>query len=242
MLLSICIRLPSSPSVHNYIHNSHWGAPSMTWRLGAGGERGGAYRDTALSNASSPTASSAPRSREGSWAQDRSMARQTPTTAPDRARTAGWSGASPVRWAPLWSSGESVRRTEVPPVGLEPTLVTLLGGLPLPLGYEGVPIIPAGPIAHFDSAWPDGDTKRPASKGNRSYRVDLSGTVGGAPRGQLTRRRRPSSTWGWLASAKAWRGSAISGSAAKSRRRKKESVQSERTRSLRLKVGTASRW
>ena len=30
----------------------------------------------------------------------------------------------------------------VPPVGVEPTLWTLLGGRPLPLGYEGVPIIP----------------------------------------------------------------------------------------------------
>jgi hypothetical protein len=30
---------------------------------------------------------------------------------------------------------------EVPPVGFEPTLRTLLGGRPLPLGYGGAPIV-----------------------------------------------------------------------------------------------------
>src|SRR5699024_4571104 len=52
----------------------------------------------------------------------------------------------------------------VPSVGFEPTLVTLLGGLPLPLGYEGMTIIPAGVIAHFAAAWPVQATKRPASR------------------------------------------------------------------------------
>ena len=33
----------------------------------------------------------------------------------------------------------------VPPVGVEPTLGTLLGGRPLPLGYGGGPIIPRNP-------------------------------------------------------------------------------------------------
>jgi hypothetical protein len=32
-------------------------------------------------------------------------------------------------------------RFKVPPVGFEPTLRTLLGGRPLPLGYGGAPII-----------------------------------------------------------------------------------------------------
>ena len=32
----------------------------------------------------------------------------------------------------------------VPPVGLEPTLPTLLGGSPLPLGYGGAKIVPHG--------------------------------------------------------------------------------------------------
>jgi hypothetical protein len=31
---------------------------------------------------------------------------------------------------------------DVPPVGVEPTLGTLLGGRPLPLGYGGGPMIP----------------------------------------------------------------------------------------------------
>jgi len=31
-----------------------------------------------------------------------------------------------------------IRPDQVPPVGLEPTLRTLLGGRPLPLGYGGV--------------------------------------------------------------------------------------------------------
>jgi hypothetical protein len=32
--------------------------------------------------------------------------------------------------------------TPVPPVGVEPTLGTLLGGRPLPLGYGGIAMIP----------------------------------------------------------------------------------------------------
>jgi len=32
--------------------------------------------------------------------------------------------------------------SEVPPVGVEPTLGTLLGGRPLPLGYGGFAIVP----------------------------------------------------------------------------------------------------
>lgn len=124
----------------------------------------------------------------------------------------------------------------VPPVGLEPTLVTLLGGLPLPLGYEGPSIIPA------------------IAKSLNSHRFGLSAheTVGPSHRdrpfcvrfaGQLTRRSSwPFSTCGRLASSNAWRGSLISGSDAKSRRRKKASVQSDRTRNFRLNVGTANRW
>ncbi len=42
------------------------------------------------------------------------------------------------------SNGSKVRNawSSVPPVGVEPTLGTLLGGRPLPLGYGGLVIIP----------------------------------------------------------------------------------------------------
>src|SRR5699024_1520613 len=100
----------------------------------------------------------------------------------------------------------------VPPVGFEPTLVTLLGGLPLPLGYEGEPILPAGRMTHFAAPWPDEDTRGPALP--RESRTSVSAafhTVGSPTRGagkrcsgQLARRsRRPSSTCGWAASSNA---------------------------------------
>src|ERR1022692_1769373 len=48
--------------------------------------------------------------------------------------------------------------TTVPPVGVEPTLGTLLGGRPLPLGYGGWVIIP--PL-----------------RGNNSWRTEFGGIV-----------------------------------------------------------------
>jgi hypothetical protein len=42
----------------------------------------------------------------------------------------------------FWRRSSQVRLWRVPPVGLEPTLGTLLGGRPLPLGYGGWVIIP----------------------------------------------------------------------------------------------------
>ena len=38
----------------------------------------------------------------------------------------------------------------VPPVGVEPTLGTLLGGRPLPLGYGGIAMIPRADLETLD--------------------------------------------------------------------------------------------
>jgi hypothetical protein len=43
-------------------------------------------------------------------------------------------------------------RSAVPPVGVEPTLGTLLGGRPLPLGYGGVAMIPRTHVTIPDNA------------------------------------------------------------------------------------------
>jgi len=45
-----------------------------------------------------------------------------------------------------------VRTSEVPPVGVEPTLGTLLGGRPLPLGYGGIAMIPRVDLVTLDLA------------------------------------------------------------------------------------------
>src|SRR5213592_4281602 len=53
-------------------------------------------------------------------------------------------GARPGRWRPDMPRSLQVQGldTGVPPVGVEPTLGTLLGGRPLPLGYGGWAMIP----------------------------------------------------------------------------------------------------
>ena len=105
----------------------------------------------------------------------------------------------------------------MPPVGLEPTLVTLLGGLPLPLGYEGTTIVPVphkrlvqGLLGHVEP-----DSARP------------------------TQPDRVSSRSGRAASSKACRGSVNSGSDVKSLGNSAPNIQLASTRNLRLIVGTA---
>src|SRR5690606_21784334 len=105
----------------------------------------------------------------------------------------------------------------VPPVGLEPTLVTLLGGLPLPLGYEGPTIIPAG-ADRRDRRWrrrsPALSAASPARRrGPDSRPLTLANGCGP---GNV---RRP--------------GRSRSGSPAE---------QAAGQRNWRLKVGTANRW
>jgi hypothetical protein len=57
-----------------------------------------------------------------------------------RLRHDGLRALSVANHAPMTEAPHS--RSAVPPVGLEPTLGTLLGGRPLPLGYGGKAMIP----------------------------------------------------------------------------------------------------
>src|SRR5581483_3695380 len=60
--------------------------------------------------------------------------------------------------APIFAA--TSRRPRVPPVGVEPTLGTLLGGRPLPLGYGGWDMIPRS--VRTILAQPNGEEKASA--------------------------------------------------------------------------------
>lgn len=99
----------------------------------------------------SPAAVGTGRIQSHAWTAVNGRTRRRPASAtamPRRGRGAGRSAVRACRRGgapPLDGAQQRTRAAgheAVPPVGLEPTLVTLLGGLPLPLGYEGGTIIP----------------------------------------------------------------------------------------------------
>jgi hypothetical protein len=63
-----------------------------------------------------------------------------------------WRGESVRRMTGAAVGPPSYSRSAVPPVGVEPTLGTLLGGRPLPLGYGGVAMIPRTHVTIPDNA------------------------------------------------------------------------------------------
>src|SRR6516164_2267141 len=67
-------------------------------------------------------------------------ARPAPAAAAGRAAGGGGPGAVPGQIFAIQRVDTSA--VQVPPVGVEPTLGTLLGGRPLPLGYGGATRIP----------------------------------------------------------------------------------------------------
>ena len=63
-----------------------------------------------------------------------------------------WRGESARRMTGTAIGPPNYSRSAVPPVGVEPTLGTLLGGRPLPLGYGGVAMIPRALVTILDNA------------------------------------------------------------------------------------------
>jgi hypothetical protein len=63
-----------------------------------------------------------------------------------------WRGESAWQMTGAAVGPPSYSRSAVPPVGVEPTLGTLLGGRPLPLGYGGGAMIPRTHVTILDNA------------------------------------------------------------------------------------------